>query len=268
MHMDYGYLSCTMTEARGGVGCEHGEVTSTRDLRMPAGAKEQDPRRRAEALRNGLVVVLAVASGAADALGFLALGSAFTSVMTGNMVLFGVATAHGDVSGMLLTAVAIGAFVAGAALGTRIAGSPAQGDPVWPASVTWALAVELVLFAGVGLAWWVLGSEPPASAYLPLLGVAAAALGLQSSAIQRFGVSGLSTTYLTGTLTTVVIRLTSGHGFRAVQHSAVILLGLIVGAGLMAALIAWAPVLVPLLLVLTVGGVLAVVLLRREVLHR
>ena len=236
---------------------------------MPTEASpEQDPGHRAERLRNALVVVLAVTSGAADALGFLALGSAFTSVMTGNMVLFGVAVSHGDVSGMLLTSVAIGAFVAGAAVGTRVAGSPVAGDPVWPAAVTRALGVELVLFAGVGIAWWVLGSDPPASAYLPLLAASAAALGLQSSAIQRFGVSGLSTTYLTGTLTAVVIRLTSGHGFRAVQHSAVILLGLVVGAALMGGLIALAPVLVPVLLVATVAGVLAVVLLRREVLHR
>lgn len=244
-------------------------MTSARDLRLPAEAPaEQDPRQHAERLRNGLVVVLAVTSGAADALGFLALGSAFTSVMTGNMVLFGVATAHGDVGGMLLTSVAIGAFVAGAALGTRIAGSPVAGDPVWPAAVTRALGVELVLFTGVGIAWWALGSDPPASAYLPLLAASAAALGLQSSAIQRFGVSGLSTTYLTGTLTTVVIRLTSGHGFRAVRHSAVILLGLVVGAALMGALIALAPVFVPVLLVATVAGVLGVVVLRREVLHR
>lgn len=243
-------------------------VTRTRDVRLRAATADQDPGARAEGLRNGLVVVLAVASGAADALGFLALGSAFTSVMTGNMVLFGVATAQGDANLMLLTAVAIGAFVAGAAAGARIAGSPVSGDPVWPPSVTRALTVELALFTGVGIAWWALGSEPPASTYLPLLAASAAALGLQSSAIQRFGVSGLSTTYLTGTLTTVVIRLTTGHGFRAVRHSAVILLGLIVGAGAMAALIALAPVLVPALLILTVAGVLAIVLLRREELHR
>lgn len=248
-------------------------MTRARDVSTPAPATDPEAkggatRAQAEALRNRLVVVLAVTSGAADALGFLALGSAFTSVMTGNMVLFGVATAHGDVSGMLLTSVAIGAFVAGAAIGTRVAGSPVSGDPVWPPAVTRALGIELVLFTGVGIAWWALGSEPPSSAYLPLLAVSAAALGLQSSAIQRFGVSGLSTTYLTGTLTTVVIRLTSGHGFRAVQHSAVILLGLVVGAGLMGALIASVPVLVPLLLVLSVGAVLAVVVLRREVLHR
>lgn len=245
-------------------------MTSARDLRLPAEKAQpaHQPSERAESLRNGLVVVLAVTSGAADALGFLALGSAFTSVMTGNMVLFGVATAQGDVNGMVLTFVAIGAFVAGAALGARIAGTPVPGDPVWPAAVSRALGVELALFTGVGVAWWALGSDPPADAYLPLLAASAAALGLQSSAIQRFGVSGLSTTYLTGTLTTVVIRLTSGHGFRAVRHSALILLGLIVGAGAMAALISLVPVLVPVLLIVTVLGVLGVVLLRREELHR
>lgn len=244
-------------------------VTSARDLRLPVAAPpDEETRHHAERLRNALVVILAITSGATDALGFLALGAAFTSVMTGNMVLFGVATAQGDVDGMLLTTVAIGAFVAGAAIGTKIAGSPIAGDPVWPAAVTRAMAVELVLFVAVGIAWWALGSEPPASAYLPLLAASAAALGLQSSAIQRFGVSGLSTTYLTGTLTTMVIKLTSGHGFRAVSHSAVILLGLIVGAAAMTALIAFVPVLVPVLLIVTVTTVLVVVYLRREQLHR
>jgi len=35
------------------------------------------------------VFLLATMSGATDAIGFIALGGAFTSVMTGNMVLFG-----------------------------------------------------------------------------------------------------------------------------------------------------------------------------------
>lgn len=237
---------------------------------LPAPPVSEDAERRAagERLRAGLVVVLAIASGATDALGFLALGNAFTSVMTGNMVLFGVAAAHGDGSEMLLTAVAIGAFVAGAALGARIAGTAAPGDPVWPRAVTVALVVELVLFAGVSIAWWGFGAEPPRAAFLPMLAAAAAALGLQSSAIQRFGVSGLSTTYLTGTLTTVVIRLVSGHGVRAVRHSALILLGLVVGAAAMAGLLASVPMLAPVLLVGTVGSVLVVVLLRRALVHR
>jgi uncharacterized membrane protein YoaK (UPF0700 family) len=217
-------------------------------------------------LRDSLVVILAVTSGATDALGFLALGSAFTSVMTGNMVLFGVAVAHADVAALTLTAVAIGAFVAGAAIGARIAGNPRKGDVFWPAAVNAALGVELVLFVTFAAAWWALNSRPPASWFLPLLAVNAAALGIQSSAIQRFGVSGLSTTYLTGTLTTVVIRLVSGKGVRAVGHSVAILAGLIAGAAIGALLVQVAPALVPLTQLVPVAVVLMLWRLRRAVL--
>lgn len=224
------------------------------------------PHPHAGRLRDTLVVALAVTSGATDALGFLALGSAFTSVMTGNMVLFGVAAAHGDVAGLTLTAVAIGGFVTGAAVGARIAGNPRKGDVVWPAAVNVALAAELVLFAAFAAVWWALESQPPAAWFLPLLAMNAGALGIQSSAIQRFGVSGLSTTYLTGTLTTVVIRLVSGKGVRAVGHSVAILVGLITGAALGALLVQVAPALVPLTQLVPVVAVLVLWRLRRDVL--
>src|SRR5687767_5950204 len=111
-------------------------------------------------LRDCVVVILAVTSGATDAIGFLALGSAFTSVMTGNMVLFGIGLAHGDVSVLVLTAAAIASFVAGAAVGARVAGSPAGGDRYWPTAVTRAIAVEFALFAVFAGFWWALGSAP------------------------------------------------------------------------------------------------------------
>lgn len=205
--------------------------------------------------RDRLVVLLALTSGATDAIGLLALGSAFTSVMTGNLVIAGAATAGRDLDLLALTVVAIGSFVAGAAIGARVAGSAGAGDPVWPRAVTIALTIELALLAAFAGAWWALGSAPPSWAHIPLLGVNALALGLQSSAIQRFGVSGLSTTYLTGTLTTVVIRLTQGRKFREVGHSLTILAGLVAGAAIAATLLKFAPALVPLSQLLTLGPV-------------
>jgi uncharacterized membrane protein YoaK (UPF0700 family) len=50
----------------------------------------------AETKRNALVVVLIVASGSVDAVGFLRLGGVFTSVMTANMVLLGVSAGTRD----------------------------------------------------------------------------------------------------------------------------------------------------------------------------
>ena len=217
--------------------------------------------------RAHLVVVLAVTSGATDAIGFLALGSAFTSVMTGNMVLLGVGTAARDSTLVISCVVAILSFVLGAAIGARVAGVPSRGDSMWPRAVTVALYVELVLFAAFATLWWSLGSDPGADWLYALLGLNAAALGMQSSAIQRFGVSGLSTTYLTGTLTTVVAKLIGGHRLRAVAHSLTILLGLIVGAALGTLLVEMLPVAVPAIQLVTLAAVLAGVHLSRH-LHR
>ncbi len=214
--------------------------------------------------RAWLVVVLAVTSGATDAIGFLALGSAFTSVMTGNMVLLGVGAAGRDVALVVSCSVAIFSFVAGAAIGARVAGSPAKGDSLWPSPVTIALYIELALFVAFAACWWGLGSHPEADWLFPLLALNAAALGLQSSAIQRFGVPGLSTTYLTGTLTTVVARLISGHRLKTVAHSLAILLGLIVGAGIGTVLIEFAPVAVPGIQLLTLVAVLLTVRLSKH----
>jgi uncharacterized membrane protein YoaK (UPF0700 family) len=193
------------------------------------------------ALRDRLVVLLAIVSGATDATGFLALGGAFPSVMTGNMVLVGVAAGSGDGSLIGLLAAAIGGYVAGTAVGARVAGTPQGEDPVWPGAVSRALALELALFVVFAVVWWTQGSAPGGSWSAALLGLLAAALGIQSSAIQRFGVSGLSTTYLTGTLTTVVIRLVSRQPLRSVRHPAQLLAALIAGAGAGAALVSLAP---------------------------
>jgi uncharacterized membrane protein YoaK (UPF0700 family) len=215
-------------------------------------------RRRALRLRQSLVVVLAVVSGATDAIGLLTLGGAFTSVMTGNLVLLGVSASSAD--GVLAVAAggAILAFCAGAALGARLAGSPVAGDRIWPRAVTVALAVEFAFIAAYAVGWWVTGGAPGSSVALVLLFSTALALGIQSSTVQRFGVSGMSTTYLTGTLTTVVMRLASGRGVRESRHSIEILLGLVAGAAAGALLVLVAPLFAPVLQLVALGGVLVV----------
>jgi uncharacterized membrane protein YoaK (UPF0700 family) len=210
--------------------------------------------------RDWLVVVLAVLSGATDATSFLALGSAFTSVMTGNMVLVGIDAGTGDGSAAGLIVAAIASYVAGVAVGSRVAGTPQDGDGVWPSAVTRALALEFILLAGYATVWWSFGSHPSRGWFALLLAFNAAALGVQGTAILRFGVSGLSTTYLTGTLTTIVSRLATRQPLRTVAHSARIVAGLIIGAAGGAALITNARPMAPalqlglLLIVLVTAG--------------
>jgi uncharacterized membrane protein YoaK (UPF0700 family) len=204
------------------------------------------------------VVALAVVSGATDAIGLLTLGGAFTSVMTGNLVLLGVSASSADGVLAIASGGAILAFCAGAALGARLAGNPVAGDRIWPRAVTVGLAVEFVFIAAYAVGWWVTGGSPGSAVALVLLSSTALALGIQSSTVQRFGVSGMSTTYLTGTLTTVVMRLASGRGVRESRHSIEILLGLVAGAAAGALLVLAAPLFAPVLQLVALGGVLVV----------
>jgi uncharacterized membrane protein YoaK (UPF0700 family) len=116
--------------------------------------------------------------------------------------------------------------------------------------VTRALLVELGVLLLFAVGWEATGGHPSSSMQLPLLAINAVALGVQSSTTQRFGVSGLSTTYLTGTLTGVVIRLTSGGGLRDAAGSMQILGALVAGAAAGGALTLHAPAWAPLVPVL------------------
>jgi uncharacterized membrane protein YoaK (UPF0700 family) len=220
---------------------------------------QDDPHMTAER-RHALVVVLAVVSGAIDAIGFLGLGGAFTSVMTGNMVLLGLGAGTGRGTLVAHAALAIAAFVVGCVVGTRVAGTHQADDGVWPAAVTRALIVQLGVLLLFVIGWEASGGHPSTTLQLPLLAFNAVALGMQSSTTQRFGVSGLSTTYLTGTLTGVVIRLASGGGLRAAAGSMQILAALVAGAAAGGALTLHAPVFAPLVPVLGLVGVVAIAL--------
>lgn len=205
-------------------------------------------------------MLLAVVSGATDAVGFISLGGSFTSVMTGNMVLLGLSAGqrNGDLAAH--AAAAILAFVIGVAVGTRIAGSPREGDPVWPRAVTRALTVEYALFVAFAVGWEITGGRPTADVtQVALLALNAIALGIQSATILRFGIPGLSTTYMTGTLTTAVARLATGRRPSDVARQAEILGGLIFGAAIGAVIathaIRFSPLLqLPLLSVVLVGA--------------
>lgn len=204
-----------------------------------------------------MLVLLSLNSGATDAVGFVALGGAFTSVMTGNMILLGISVTNAVPGVATRSGLAIVLFIAGAFVGSRIAGVAQADNPIWPAPVTRALAAELVALAAFSVGWWASGNHPRGNVQLVLLGADAIALGIQSSAISRFGVSGLSTTYMTGTLTTLVVTLAQGRSPRSVIPSGQILAGLIAGAALAATFAEHAPGAEPVLQLVPVIAAIA-----------
>jgi uncharacterized membrane protein YoaK (UPF0700 family) len=210
-------------------------------------------------LRDASAVALAITSGATDALSFLALSGAFTSVMTGNLVLLGISLRHTNGALAQQITVAIIGYITGCAVGVRIAGIANSDDPVWPPAVARALAVESCMFILYAAGWWVGGAKPAGALAAGLLGLSGLALGIQSATVQRFGVSGLSTTYLTGTLTTLVIRLVTRRRSRDDSRQLLILVGLVVGAALAAVLDLCARDLAPLMQLVPLGIALGIV---------
>jgi uncharacterized membrane protein YoaK (UPF0700 family) len=157
-------------------------------------------------VRDGLLLGLTLVAGAVDAVSYLGLGRVFTANMTGNLVLLGLAIGQGQIPEALRSVVALLGFAAGAGLGGWVVGAGPVRD-VWPSKVTSVLGVEFVLLAGFLLAWLLVGSDPSSGELEGLIAVSSAAMGVQSAAGRRLAVAGVSTTYVTGTLVTLMAEL-------------------------------------------------------------
>jgi uncharacterized membrane protein YoaK (UPF0700 family) len=151
-----------------------------------------------------MVVLLSVAAGCVDAASYLGLGHVFTANMTGNTVLFGLSLGQADWQAVLRSSMALLGFILGVALGTLIAESDRDRHAVWPITVTLTFVVELIVLAAFALGFYLVGG-----AALTLILLAAVAMGLQSTAVRRLGIPGVATTYITGTLTSVIERAIS-----------------------------------------------------------
>lgn len=153
-----------------------------------------------------LLLLLTCAAGTVDAISYLGLGHVFTAMMTGNTVLLGLAVGQGHLGAAVRSVVALIGFSLGVIVGAVIVQRKDE-DASWPSAVTRTLAVEAILLGAFALLWYLTG--PDRSEYLLyiLIALTAVAMGLQSAAVQRLGVPGVMTTYITGTLTTLMARV-------------------------------------------------------------
>jgi uncharacterized membrane protein YoaK (UPF0700 family) len=156
------------------------------------------------AIRNALLLLLACAAGYVDALSYIALGRVFTANMTGNTALLGIALVGGEGQAVIQSGLALAGFLVGAALSAWIV-NRGQTDVVWPPAVTVALVLEGAILIAFAVGWrFASDSSPMPSARAVLIALSAVAMGVQSAAARRLDVSGIATTYITGTLTSLV----------------------------------------------------------------
>lgn len=215
-------------------------------------AEGDQPRQRR---RDALVVTLALTAGAVDAATFLRLGHVFSSVVTGNLVLLGIAA--GRQAGALAVSggLALAGYAAGVLLGGVLAGAAREDQPVWPAPVTRALGAELALLAGLTAGWLLTGGRPGAQARLLLLALATGAMGIQTAAVRRLG--QMSSTYLTSTLAGLVTALAVRRRPEDWQRSAATLLFIVVGATLGAVTVTRFPAWLPVVILTPLAAVIA-----------
>ncbi len=173
------------------------------------------------------LLVLTVATGAIDAVSYLALDRVFTGNMTGNVLFIGFGLVGVPEVPLLNNLIALLAFMLGAVVGARSTRG-AAGRAKLPRS---SLVVLLVGTASVLVlsVVWILVGTPDSLLLIVITGVLALLLGAQAAAVKHIGIRDLSTVVVTMTMVNLSTesRLAGGRGaawFRRV--AAIVTMGL------------------------------------------
>ena len=219
---------------------------------MEARSQRPDAPRRVQPLLLALSL-LTLVTGLVDAACYLGLGRVFTANMTGNVVLlaFGATGAQG--LPVLAPSVSLVVFLVGATAGGRLARSlvgPAGAEVSAPVRRRWvmlALLGELGLVAVAGVVALGLPVGGGGARRYVVIGLLAAALGLQNATVRRLAVADVTTTVLTLTLTGLAADswLAGGRSPRAGRRLAAV--GLMAAGALVGALLLRVDVAVPVL---------------------
>jgi uncharacterized membrane protein YoaK (UPF0700 family) len=134
---------------------------------------------------------------------FLVFG-VFTANQTGNVIILAVAIAEGRLATGLLSGVSAVAFTLGIIVGELVIVGRRDAAPR-PRPFDVALAAELLILVLLFSTWVVASGRFTPEVRVLLVGLAAAALGIQSAAVSYRNV-GATTTYVTGMLTTFVTK--------------------------------------------------------------
>jgi uncharacterized membrane protein YoaK (UPF0700 family) len=206
-------------------------LRSERKVRRVEASERPEPTHRVQPVLLALSL-LTLVTGLVDAACYLGLGRVFTANMTGNVVLlaFGAAGAQG--LPVLAPTVSLVVFLAGAAVGGRLANSlvgPVDAQVSAPARRRWVMITMLLELGLVAVAAVVAFGLPVSDAgarrYV-VIGLLAAALGLQNATVRRLAITDVTTTVLTMTLTGLAAdsSLAGGRSPRAGRRVAAVVL--------------------------------------------
>ena len=151
-----------------------------------------------------MLTLMSIASGCMDILSYVLLGQVFTSAMTGNAALLGLGIGQGNLGAMSRSLAAFLAFLSGLLLGALLL-RWTRSKSGQLGQVTSALLLESVLLVGFAWLWHVAAGPSTGGKLYCLVALSAMAMGVQSAVAHRLGVPGITTTYFTGTITTLAI---------------------------------------------------------------
>jgi uncharacterized membrane protein YoaK (UPF0700 family) len=128
----------------------------------------------------------------------------------------------------------------------------------WSPNVTRALALEWVLQAAFLVGWILTGAKPEGTSVGALIAFSGVAMGIQAATARALA-PGMSTTYVTGTLTGLLSELSalgsiSGDRWRRASIVVALALGAVAGAFVLSTV----PELAPAIPLAAVGGVVLV----------
>jgi len=209
----------------------------------------------AEVRRDGLLIALTFSAGLVDAISYLGLGQIFTANMTGNVVFLALALGERNLPTALHSATALIGFSVGAAAAGLVLERPRPAGP-WPGRVNWLLWGQLAFLLAFAVIWASRRGEPDATTLYVLIALSSLGMGLQNAAARHLAVPSLTTTVVTGALTSVMVDLPAlGISGTAQQKGLVAVATLFAGAAVGATLTVYARPFAPMVTVAVLAAV-------------
>ncbi|WP_245154869.1 YoaK family protein [Nocardioides sp. 1609] len=184
-----------------------------------------------------LMLLLTFGTGVVDAVGYLGLDRVFTGNMTGNVVILGMALVGADDLPVLGPLLALGGFMAGAALGGRVLRRAAGA---WTGLTTALFATVAVLVLALAVVLFAVGDHPGRWVEITVTTVLGAAMGVQAATARFIAVKDVTTVVVTSTITGLAADSTLGSGKGGGSGRRLLAVVLILaGAAAGAALLRW-----------------------------